>query len=359
MSRPKQGIEMKEININGRVVGPGHPVYIIAEIGSNHAHDKKVVRKLIDIAAEVGFDAVKFQTYEPLEVFSGKITTSDVHYEEMYGYRPWWEVARDHILMPREWFGEMFAYAREKELQVFSTVHSARDAEFVMQFDPPAFKVASLDVTFFDFLAELAGFNKPIILSTGMHFLGEIEEAVETILGKGNDQLALLHCVSNYPPKPGAVNLNNITMLQKAFELPVGFSDHHPNNYMDVASVALGASIIEKHVTPDRTLKGPDHPFALDPPAMKDLVKGIRETEKAMGSYKRVLSKAELKSRTVTRRSFVARLDIKKGEILTAENIKLTRPGTGIHPRYKDQLLGRKVKTNIEKEEIISWDMLE
>lgn len=351
-------MKIKDISFGGRMVGPGHPVYLIAEIGSNHCRDKAVVKKMIDIAAEAGFDAVKFQTYEPLEVFSGKITTTELKTDTMYGHKPWWEVARDYILMPREWFGEMFAYAGEKNLQVFSTVHSARDAEFVMQFDPPLFKVASIDVTYTDFLADLAGFQKPIILSTGMHVLGEIEAAVEAILGKGNDQLAVLHCVSNYPPQPGDVNLNNIIMLQKAFELPVGFSDHHPDNYMDVAAVALGACIIEKHVTLDRGLKGPDHPFALDPGAMRDLVKLVRETEKAMGTHKRVLSTAELKSRTVTRRSFVARTDIKKGEVLTSDNIKLTRPGTGIHPKYKDQLLGRKAAKDIEKEEVISWDML-
>ena len=349
---------MKAIEIAGRKVGPGHPVYIIAEIGSNHCHDKSAVKKMIDIAGEAGFDAVKFQTYEPLEVFSGKITTTELKMDYMYGHKPWWEVARDNILMPREWFGEMFAYAREKDLHVFSTVHSARDAEFVMQFDPPVFKVASLDVTFLDFLADLAGFNKPIILSTGMHYLGEIEEAVETILKKGNDQLALLHCVSVYPPKPGMVNLNNIPMLQKAFGLPVGYSDHHPANHMDVAAVALGACIIEKHVTLDRTLNGPDHPFALDPDAMRDLVKTVRDTEAALGSYQRVLSADEQASRVVTRRSFVARTDIKKGETLTRENIKLTRPGTGIHPKYRDQVLGRKAVSAIEKETVISWDML-
>ncbi|MCP5053732.1 MAG: hypothetical protein GY940_41585 [bacterium] len=352
-------MSVKEISFDGRLVGTGHPVYLIAEIGSNHGHDKAMVRELIDIAADAGFDAVKFQTYEPMEVFGGKITTTDVKLDNMYGHKPWWEVARDRILMPRQWFGEMFAYAREKQLQVFSTVHSAKDAEFIMQFDPPLFKVASIDVTYLDFLADLAAFRKPIILSTGMHYLGEIEEAVETIYKKGNQDLALLHCVSNYPPRPGDVNLNNITMFQKAFELPVGFSDHHPENFMDVAAVALGACIIEKHVTMDRTLSGPDHPFALDPHWMRDLVKSVRDTEAAMGSYKRVLSESELKSRVMTRRSFLARRDIKAGETLTAENTKLTRPGTGIHPRYKEQVLGRKAKTGIGKEDIISWEMID
>lgn len=349
---------MKSLNLFGRKVGPGNPVYIIAEISANHNRDKGVVKRLIDIAAEVGFDAVKFQTYKPLEVFSGTIHTRDVHLEHIYGDRYWWEVARDEVLMPREWFGEMFAYARERNLQVFSTVHSVRDAEFIMQFDPPVFKVASIDVSYLDFLKGLAEFGKPIIISTGMHYLGEVEEAVDAVRSKGNEELALLHCVSCYPPKPETVNLRNIPMLERAFDVPVGFSDHSPDNYMDVAAVALGACIIEKHVTLDRDMRGVDHPFSLDPVAMNDLVKGVRITEKALGSSHRDISVEEMESRRLVRRSIAARYDIKKGEVLTRENLKLVRPGTGLHPRYYELILGRKAVVDIEKEYLLSWEMV-
>ncbi|UCH93365.1 MAG: N-acetylneuraminate synthase family protein [Candidatus Aminicenantes bacterium] len=349
---------MDDLNLDGRLVGPGHPVYIIAEISANHNRDKNVVRKLIDIAADTGFDAVKFQTYEPLEVFSGRITTRDVHYEHVYGDRYWWEVARDEILMPREWFGEMFDYAKSRGLQAFSTVHSVKDAEFIMQFNPPVFKVASIDVSYLDFLKGLAAFNKPIILSTGMHYLGEIEEAVHAIRREGNDQLAVLHCVSCYPPKPETVNLRNIVMLEKAFDLPVGFSDHSPDNYMDIAAVALGACIIEKHVTLDRTMKGVDHPFSLEPDGMKYLVKGVREAEKALGTWGRNLSNEELGTRQMVRRSVAARFDIKRGDTFSRENLKLVRPGTGLHPRYLEQILGKKAAVDIKKEDLITWDMV-
>jgi sialic acid synthase SpsE len=349
---------MKGLELEGRMVGPGCPVYIIAEISANHNRDKNVVHRLIDTAADAGFDAVKFQAYEPLEVFSGKITTRDVHYEHVYGDRYWWEVARDEILMPREWFGEMFGYAKSRGLQVFSTVHSVKDAEFIMQFNPPVFKVASIDVSYLDFLKGLAAFNKPIILSTGLHYLGEIEEAVNAIRREENNQLALLHCVACYPPKPRTVNLRNIAMLEKVFELPVGFSDHSPDNYMDVAAVALGACIIEKHVTLDRTMKGVDHPFSLDPAAMKDLVRGVREAEKALGSYARNLSEEELGSRQMVRRSIAARLDINKGDVFNRKNLKLVRPGTGIHPRYFEQIQGKKALIDIEKEDLITWEMI-
>ena len=162
---------MKHLNLGGRFIGEGFPVFIIAEIGSNHNLDKMVVKDLIDAASETGFDAVKFQTYEPLDVFSGKITTKDVNYEALYGFRPWWEVARDNILMPREWFEEMFEYIRKKDMIAFSTVHSTNDAEFIMQFKPPVFKVASIDVTYHEFLEGLSKFDIPIILSTGMSTL--------------------------------------------------------------------------------------------------------------------------------------------------------------------------------------------
>ena len=348
----------KQIIIGNKKVGEGQPVFTIAEIGSNHNLDKKVVKKLIDTAYKTGFDSVKFQTYDPLEVFSGKITTRDVKYEKMYGYKPWWEVARDRILMPREWFGEMFEYARSKNLMVFSTVHSAKDAEFVMQFNPPAFKVASIDVTYLDFLEELAEFKKPIILSTGMSSIEEIEEAVNTILNSGNKQLALLHCVSCYPPKPENVNLRNILAFKKKFDIPVGFSDHSQNNYLAIASIALGACIIEKHVTLDRKMDGPDHPFALDPKLMKELIESVREVERGLGVLDRVLSDDELESKKQIRRSVVARCKISKGEKIERKNVKLARPGTGIPPKNLKDIIGKRLIRNVDKEDVITWEMV-
>jgi len=350
---------MQIIDIGDRRIGHGCPVFLVAEIGSNHCRDKKVVRKLIDLASETGFDAVKFQTYDPEQIFSGNITTRDVGYEDLYGFHPWWKIARDHILMPRTWFGEYFSYARDKNLQVFSTAHSVEDIEFLLQFDPCVFKVASLDVSHLDFLAALASYGRPILLSTGMHYLGEIETAVETVAKAGNDRTVLLHCVSNYPPAPETLNLRNIPVLRKLFDLPVGWSDHSVDNYSAIASIALGACVIEKHVTLDRHFKGPDHSFALDPVGMKDLVEGVRTAERSLGTFKRDLSEAELTTRKLARRSIVAKASITKGCVFTKENLKLSRPGNGLHPRYLKMLLGRKAGINVEKEELIRWEMVE
>lgn len=347
------------INISDNLVGHGQPAYLIAEIGSNHCRSKEVIKKLIDEAYNAGFDAVKFQTYEPQDVFSAKITTRDVNYENLYGYKSWCEVAKDHILMPREWFGEMFDYIKDKNMEVFSTVHSLKDAKFIMQFDPPVFKVASIDVTYLDFLGELAKFNKPIILSTGMASIEEIKEAVDTILKNGNKQIILLHCISCYPPAVEHTNLRNIAALEELFNLPVGFSDHSPNNYLSIAAVTLGACVIEKHITLDRMTKGPDHSFALEPDLMKELVLSIREVERGLGCRERILSLAELESKKQIRRSVVSCCKILKGETFGRNMLKAVRPGTGIAPKFLNEIIGCKAKEDIDAESVITWEMVD
>jgi sialic acid synthase SpsE len=261
--------------------------------------------------------------------------------------------------MPREWFKEMFSYARKKGLIVFSAVHWVPDIKFLLDLGSQVFKIASIDCNHLPLLKEVAKAGKPMIISTGMARLDEIDATVRFLRKAGNDKIALLHCVSCYPPKPGIVNLRNITLFKKRYPYPVGFSDHSVSNSMAVAAVALGATIIEKHLTLDRRTKGPDHPFALEPDDMIDLVRSVREVESALGSEKRILSKEELVSRKMIRRSLVARVHIAKGEIITEATVKYSRPSGGICPNdFEGRVKGRKAARDIPAETIITWGMV-
>lgn len=344
-----------KIKIENRKIGDGEKCFIIGEIGSNHNRNKKVVRKLIDAAAEAKFDAVKFQVYDPEEAFSKNVTTADVGLEYMYGKKVWWEIARDKILMPREWFQEMFDYAREKGLIPFSAVHRVEDIQFLLDIGSGVFKIASIDCNHLPLLREVAKVNLPMIISTGMARIEEVDETIKIINKIGNRKIAILHCVSCYPPKSEIINLKNIVMLKNRYHYPVGFSDHSVNNVFSVAAVAIGASIIEKHLTLDRKMEGPDHPFALEPLDMKELVISIREVERALGKEERILSRDELAARKMIRRSIVAKQNINKGEPITMAKIKFARPGTGISPNVFNRIEGRKAKKKIKAEAIISW----
>ena len=346
------------IDIEGSKTGKNQRCFIIGEIGSNHNREKGVVKRLIDAAAEADFDAVKFQIYDAEETFSKHVMTTDVRMDSLYGVRPWWEVARDHILMPRDWFGEMFEYARSKHLIPLSAIHRPEDAEFLMQFGLSVFKIASIDLVYHHLLRRLASFQKPMIISTGMAYLNEIDETMRMLEDEGCDEIILLHCVSCYPPRPEDLNLRNITTLQNAFGIPVGFSDHSTGIVSAVAAVTLGAVVIEKHITLDKTMKGPDHPFALEPDEMIRLVNAIRDVEISLGSTKRILSLAELQVRKEVRRSIVAKVPYKKGDKITQDKIKFARPGTGITTNEFKYVEGRQVIKDIPSETVIQWDML-
>ncbi|MDD2680364.1 MAG: N-acetylneuraminate synthase family protein [Candidatus Omnitrophica bacterium] len=348
----------KGIKIENRILGDNKKCFLIAEIGSNHNRSKATVRKLIDAAAKAKFDAVKFQIYDAEEAFSKNVTTSDVNLESMYGKGPWWKIARDKILMPRAWFEEMFDYARKMNLIPFSAVHRPEDIKFLLDLGAPLFKIASIDCNHLPLLKEVARLKKPMLISTGMAYINEIDETVKVLESLGNSKIVLLHCISCYPPKPLIMNLRNISMLRERYGYHVGFSDHSPMNVFSVAAVALGACVIEKHITLNRKMKGPDHPFALEPQGMIELVQSIRETEKALGSQERILSRDEIAARRMIRRSIVAKVDIKKGTPIKKGMVKFSRPGTGITPNLFEKIEGRRANKDIKAETVISWRML-
>tara|TARA_Y100000590_G_scaffold18275_1_gene21765 strand:+ start:28077 stop:29132 length:1056 start_codon:yes stop_codon:yes gene_type:complete len=344
----------KNFLIEKRKVGLNQPTFLIAEIGSNHNRDKKTVKKLIQKAAEAGFDSVKFQIYDPAEIFSKKITTKDVKLSHFYGLKPWWKIARDKILMPREWFKEMFMLVRSFGMIPFSAIHRAEDCKFLLEYDLPAIKIASIDLTYHQLFKQLVKFKLPIILSSGMGDKEEINHSLKLMKKLGQKDLALLHCVSCYPPKPEEVNLNNINFLKTKYQIPIGFSDHSKGVATSVAAVALGAKIIEKHITLDKNFPGPDHPFALEPSEMKRLVKEVREIEKSMGNFERKPSLREIKNRKMIRRSIISKFDIKKGELISENKIKFARPGTGLGTHKSNLIVGKKAKMNIKAETILT-----
>ncbi|MGA1870278.1 MAG: N-acetylneuraminate synthase family protein [bacterium] len=347
------------MDIEGVKVGSGERCFIIGEIGSNHNSDKQVVKDLIDAAAEAHFDAIKFQLYDAEEAFSKNVSTTDVKLDHLYGVCPWWEIARDKILMPRDWFGEMFEYARSKKLIPFSTVHRKPDVDFLLQYGLPLLKIASIDLHYHFLLRQLAQYKKPMIISTGMAYLSEIDETMRMLRNEQCDEIILLHCVSCYPPRPQDLNLKNIISLHDAFGVPVGFSDHSSGIVSAIAAVTLGAVVIEKHITIDKSAHGPDHPFALEPQEMIQLVNAVREVEESLGSTQRRLSPSEMDAREMIRRSIVTKASIKKGERITYEKIKFARPGTGISTNEFKYIEGRRVNRDILEEEIIRWDMVE
>ena len=347
------------IEIEGRKIGIGQPCFIIGEIGSNHCLDKQVVKDLIDASSDARFDAVKFQIYDAKEAFSANEMTTDVKLDHLYGVLPWWEVARDKILMPRDWFCEMFEYARSKNLIPLSAIHRPEDADFLLQYSLPIFKIASIDLHYHHLFKQLIPFKKPFLISTGMAFLSEIEETIRMLESEGCDEAILLHCVSCYPPSPEDTNLRNITTFQNAFDLPVGYSDHSSENISAIAAVTLGATVIEKHITMDKNALGPDHPFALEPKEMIQLTKAVRVVEASLGKTKRILSKSELVSRKMIRRSIVTKVPINKGETITIEKIKFARPGTGITTNEFQYVDGRHALQDIPAETIIQWNMLQ
>ena len=350
--------EIAEIVIGGRAIGPGKPCFIIAEAGSNHNRDLNLALKLIDVAAEACADAVKFQTYSAETLYSKKTPSMEYLNKGKLikeGETVWDLIKR--IEMPREWHPELAAHCKERGVVFLSTPFDLSAVEELERVNVAAYKIASFEITHLPLLRAAAKTGKPIILSTGMADLSDIELAVETIYSEGNRALALLHCAINYPPRYEDLNLRSMDTIRQAFGVPVGFSDHTLGIISDVAAVARGANIIEKHFTLDRSLPGPDHSFSLEPGELKTMCDAIRDTEKALGSPIKKHTEAEKEMHRLARRSLVAARDIQAGAIITDDMIDVKRPGFGIHPRFMELIVGRAAKRAIEQDDILSWDM--
>jgi N-acetylneuraminate synthase/N,N'-diacetyllegionaminate synthase len=343
---------MKAIKIGNREIGGDNPYYIIAEVGSNHNGSLGQARKLIDVAVEAGADAVKFQIFQAENLYS-KYTPEFSYLKGKNTY----ELIKS-IETPRAWIKELVRYCEKKNIDFLA---SAFDFEAVDILDKyvPAFKIASFEVVDLELMKYAAEKGKPMIISTGMANLSEIEDAISAIKSVGNEDIVLLHCNSLYPTPVEVVNLRAMETMKTAFKVPVGFSDHTLGIYISIAAAAMGACVIEKHFTLDRSLPGPDHSFAIEPDELKEMVKCIRDVEKARGSG--IKEKSELESEEMyikARRSIHAKVNIPKGAKITRDMLVIKRPGYGIKPKFIDVVIGREAKRDIKEDEWIIWAMI-
>jgi N-acetylneuraminate synthase len=345
---------MESFTIGDQPVGPGEPTFVIAEAGSNHNGDLATAKELIDVAVDAGADAVKFQTFRAEDMYvedSGEV-------EYLDDDRSIYEII-ESMEMPHEWIPELHEYCTERDIYFLSTPFDEQSAELLSEY-VPAWKVASYTSSHHPFLRELADSDKPIIMSTGAHKLSEVRESVEVLNDAGVSGLALLQCVAAYPTPLEEINVRVIETLSNEFGVPVGLSDHTLDPVTaPAAAVAIGADIVEKHFTLDKSMDGPDHQFALEPDELKTMVSAVRNTEIALGSGEKAILDVESELHDKARRAVHAVEDISIGETFTEKNLKILRPGeqeAGLHPKFYYDLLGKSAERNISKSDGILWD---
>lgn len=333
------------------------PAFIIAESGVNHNGSIVLAKKLIDAAVDAGADAVKFQTFNAEEVVSANAPKAAYQKHNTDASESQLDMIKK-LELSKEDHEELIAYTNHKNIIFLSTPFDEKSVDLLIEFGVPLIKIGSGEITNHPFLKYIAKKGLPIILSTGMSTLEEVAEAVLVIKEAGCEDLTLLHCTSNYPARVEDCNLLAIKTMADTFNLPVGYSDHTPGIFVSIAAVALGACVIEKHLTLDKKLSGPDHKASLEPYELKEMVRGIRVVEKALGSPIKAPVEAETEIRNVGRKSVVARIDIQEGVKITEEMLAFKRPGTGLSPKEARNLIGRITNVKINKDDIILTNML-
>ena len=344
------------IEINARRIGPGYPTYIVAEMSANHNQSFEQALKIVEAAKEAGADAIKIQTYTPdtitidcdNEYFRVKGTLWDGRtLYDLYSeaYTPW------------DWQPKLLEIATTLGLDLFSSPFDATAVDFLEAMRVPVYKVASFENVDIPLLRTIARTGKPVIMSTGMATLAEIDEAVQTLRVAGTEHLALLKCTSAYPSLPDEMNLRTIPHLAEAFGVPVGLSDHTLGAAVPVAAVALGACIVEKHFALSRAMPGPDSAFSLEPHEFKAMVDAVRTVEKAVGTVHYGVSEREAASRAFRRSLFVVQ-NMRAGEIFSEENVRSIRPAYGLHTRHLSQVLGQTAKRDIKRGTPLDWKLI-
>jgi len=345
------------MRIKDKVVSPTAPVFIVAELSANHKQDIELAKDTIYAMKESGADAVKLQTYTPdtmtidcnneyFQIKQGTLWDGKTFYE-LYqeAYTPW------------EWHYELKELAEKLGLIFFSTPFDKTAVDFLEELDVPAYKIASFEITDIPLIEYVASKGKPVIISTGIATLCDIQEAVEACRRVGNEQIILLKCTSAYPTPLDQVNLRTIPNMTETFDCIVGLSDHTLGISVPIAAVALGAKVIEKHFILSKNIETPDRDFSLTPDEFKEMVKAIREVERALGKVSYELTEEMKKGRKFSRSLFVVK-DVKAGEVFTEENVKSIRPGYGLHPKFLKNIIGKRAKKDIKKGTPLSWELI-
>lgn len=343
-----------DLKIDNRRIGAGHPCFIIAEAGVNHNGDLSMAERLVDAAAEAGVDAIKFQTFKAERLLTAHASKAEYQLAVTSPTESQLDMLRRLELSP-EAHTRLRDYTSRKGLVFLSSPFDEESADFLHGLGVPLFKIASGELTNLPFLEHVARKGKPMIVSTGMAFLREVEEALNAVRKAGGTEVVLLHCTSDYPANPSDCNLRAMVHMRETFNVPVGYSDHTAGLCVAVAAVALGATVIEKHITLDKRLSGPDHRASLEPAELRALVQAVRETEQTLGDGIKRPMDAEQNTRAIARKSLVAARDLSEGTVLQAHHLVAKRPGTGVPPGESARLIGRTLTRALSVDEMIQW----
>jgi sialic acid synthase SpsE len=344
------------MKLGNREISDFRTPYIIAEIGANHNGDMTLAMKMIDAAKACGCDAVKFQSWSPESLIAEEEYARNTQYNDSpkKHFGSLRDMVEKYYLRPEQHW-ELKHYCDDVDIVFCSSSFSKKEVDFLEELDVPFYNIASMDVNNHELLRLVARKQKPVLLSTGMATLAEIENAIKTIESEQNQQIVLLHCIAVYPPAYEDIHLNNIPMLRQTFGYPVGFSDHTIGTSIPLASVALGSCIIEKHFTLDKGLPGWDHEVSSNPDEMKAIVQEAKNIIKALGSYRRIVGTVEEHKKLKFRRSIVVNKDLKRGHVLTQTDLLFKRPGTGIGPDEAQYIIGRTLRRDLSRDELVHW----
>ncbi|MCB1178978.1 MAG: N-acetylneuraminate synthase [Leptospiraceae bacterium] len=348
-------IEPIQVNKN-RFIGNGHPCFIIAEAGINHNGDINLAKKLIDLAKEAGADAVKFQTYNPDTLVTKKASKAKYQKTDDSDSETFYSMLKK-LYLPKEAFQELSEHAKSRGI-IFMSKAYMEFLDFLVGLGTPALKIDSASIIHLSYVKKIAEYNLPVIVSTGTSTLGEIEKALEVIHSTGNKKVVLLHCTTAYPTPIEEVNLNVMTTLKKSFGTHIGFSDHSEGIEMALASIPLGATVIEKHFTIDKNMEGPDHKASLEPQELKNLVDGVTKIQKGLGSFRKIPTPTEKENMKIVRRSLCAKKDIKAGEVFSEDLIDFKRPYNGLGEDMKEVIFKRVAAVDIEEGDPITWEVV-